>query len=147
MKVNVRAVVIQDGKLIVSHERRQAADHVLLPGGRVRQGESVHEALEREVREETGVEILADRLLYIAEVVAQYGVHDLILIWSARPRDPDAPIDEDALIPVDSPLAASIMPPVMGEIRSDLSNGWGSHPRWLGNVRRPPRSSVEDSAR
>lgn len=143
MKVNVRAVVIHDGRLLVSHERRQAADHVLLPGGRVRGGESVHEALEREVLEETGWAIAADRLLYVAEVVAMYGVHDLILIWSAHPRDPAVVIDEDALIALDSPLAASIMPPVMTEIREDLSSGWSEHPRWLGNIRQPPRPQDE----
>lgn len=148
MRVNVRALVLHNGRLLVSRERRQGVEHVLLPGGRVRHGESVHDALIREVAEETGLHVVPDRLLYIAEVVGMYGVHDLILIWSAEPRDRDVSISDDVLVAVDSEEAQSIMPRVMDQIGGDLNNGWAEHPRWLGNVRRPPRgpTSVEPRA-
>src|SRR5450432_678200 len=95
MRVNVRAIIFRDGKLLVSRERRQGVEHILLPGGRVQAGESINEALIREVAEETGLTIVADRLLYVAEVVGMYGVHDLILIWGASTEDEDSPIDDD----------------------------------------------------
>lgn len=139
MRVNVRALMLRDGKVVVSRERRQGVEHVLLPGGRVRDGESIHEALTREVGEETGLTVSADRLLYVAEVVGMYGVHDLILIWSADVNDTDVAISDDVLVAVDSDEARSIMPPVMAQIGGDLTNGTVQHPRWLGNVRRPPR--------
>ncbi len=142
MRVNVRALVVHDGRLLVSRERRQGVEHVLLPGGRVGHGESVHDALIREVAEETGLHVVPDRLLYIAEVVGMYGVHDLILIWSAEPQARDASIADDVLVAVDSEEARSIMPPVMDYIGGDLHNGWAEHPRWLGNVRQPPRGST-----
>jgi len=138
MRVNVRALILREGKVVVSRERRQGIEHVLLPGGRVRDGESIHEALTREVAEETGLIVSAGRLLYVAEVVGMYGVHDLILIWSADTDDATA-IPEEALVAVDSDQARSIMPPVMVEIGSDLNNGGAEYPRWLGNVRRPLR--------
>ena len=139
MRVNVRAVIIRDGKLVVSRERRQGVEHVLLPGGRVQDGESIHDALTREVAEETGLTIVPDRLLYIAEAVGMYGVHDLMLIWLAEPQDLHVPIGGDALVALDSPLTQSIMPPIVEHIHADLNNGWERQPRWLGNIRRPPR--------
>lgn len=139
MRVNVRAVIIRDGKLVISRERRQGVDHVLLPGGRVRDGESIHDALIREIAEETGLDIVADRLLYVAEVVGMYGVHDLMLVWLADPRDPDVALDENSLVTLDSAAAESIMPPIIEQISHDVRNGWAQQPRWLGNVRRPPR--------
>lgn len=138
MRVNVRALVVRDGRVLVSRERRQGLDHVLLPGGRVREGESIHSALVREVREETGLSVAPGRLLYIAEVVGMYGVHDLILIWSADISD-EAVSSDDVWIAADGTEAQSIMPPVMADIAEDIANGWSEHPKWLGNVRQPPR--------
>jgi 8-oxo-dGTP pyrophosphatase MutT (NUDIX family) len=140
MRVNVRALMLRDGKVVVSRERRQGIEHILLPGGRVRDGESIHEALTREVGEETGLTVSADRLLYVAEVVGMYGVHDLILIWSADLDDADVAISDADLVAVDSDEARLIMPPVMAQIGGEVTNGWAEHPRWLGNVRRPPRA-------
>jgi len=139
MRVNVRAVILRHGKVVVSRERRQGVEHVLLPGGRVRDGESTHEALIREVAEETGLTIVAERLLYIAEVSGMYGVHNLVLVWGARPQDPERLIDYDVLVTLDSPVAQSIMPPITEQIDADPRNGWAHHPRWLGNVRQPAR--------
>jgi 8-oxo-dGTP diphosphatase len=139
MRVKARAVILRDGKLVVSRERRRGRDHVLLPGGRVRDGESITDALIREVREETGLEIVPIRLLYVAEAVGSYRIHDLNLVWLAELRDPNAEIDDQALMPLDSPRVDSIMPPIVDRIAADASNGWPPAPRWLGNIVRSPR--------
>jgi len=139
MRVKVRAVLVRDGKLLVSRERRRGREHILLPGGRVRDGEAINDALIREVKEELGLEIVPDRLLYVAEVVGVYRVHDLNLIWLAAVRDGDTTIDERALIELDAPSLQSMMPPIADLIAADAAAGWPTCPRWLGNVRRAPR--------
>lgn len=136
MRVKVRAVVVRDRRLLVSRERRRAIEHLLLPGGRVQDGESITDALVREVREETGVEIVPKRLLYIAEVVGSYGAHDLNLIWLAELKDPAATISDELLIPFDDERMSRIMPPIIGQIVADAADGWQHPARWLGNVRR-----------
>ena len=138
MRVKVRAVIVQDGKLVVSRERRRGVEHLLLPGGRVKAGESILDALAREVAEETGLDVEPVRLLYVAEVVAGHREHDLNLIWLAAPRDDHAAIAPTALIAFDSPEAEAVMPPIIDQIKADAADGWSDEPRWLGNVRRPP---------
>ena len=136
MRVKARAVVVRDGRLLVSRERRRAIEHLLLPGGRVQDGESITDALVREVREETGLEVVPQRLLYIAEVVGAYGAHDLNLIWLAELADADAAISDDLLLAFDDDRLSSIMPPIVDQIAADADAGWQHPPRWLGNVRR-----------
>ena len=101
-------------------------------------GESISEALVREVAEESGLDVVPERLLYVAEVVGSYGVHDLNLIWLAGPRDAQLAVEPRALVALDSPEAQSIMPPIIDQIAEDAAGGWADEPRWLGNVRRPP---------
>ena len=139
MRVKVRAVIVRDGKLVVSRERGRGVEHVLLPGGRVQDGEAITEALVREVAEETGLDVVPERLLYVAEVVGSYGAYDLNLVWLSEPEDPVGVIDDDALVAFDSPLAQSIMPPIVEQIAADANSGWPEEPRWLGNVRRSAR--------
>ena len=145
MRVKARAVVVQDGKLLVSRERRRGIERLLLPGGRVRDGESVLDTLTREVIEETGVEVIPSRLLYVAEVVGMYGVHDLNLIWLADPKDPRA-IDDGVLVPLDSDLAEPIMPPIAARIAADAADGWPAQAQWLGNIRSPAAPNGPGSA-
>lgn len=142
MKVKVRAVVVRDGRLLVSRERRQGVEHLLLPGGRVRDGESITDALIRELAEETGLDVVPQRLLYVAEVVGMYGVHDLNVVWLAELRDPQVTIADDALVDLDSQEAQAIMPPIIDRIAADATNGWPQQARWLGNVRRAPDEST-----
>jgi ADP-ribose pyrophosphatase YjhB (NUDIX family) len=138
MRVKVRAVILQGRNVVVSRERRQGDEFLLLPGGRVQNGESIAEALVREVAEEVGLDVIPGRLLYVAEVVGSYGVHDVNLVWLAELRNAKAAIAADALVPLDSPEATAIMPPIIERLVADADSGWDEAPRWLGNIRRPP---------
>ncbi len=67
----VAAVIIEDGKLLlVRRAAEPSKDKWSIPGGSVEWGEPLVEALKREVREETGLEI---------EVGQVAGVFDLII--------------------------------------------------------------------
>ncbi len=65
-KYSTRAIIIRNGKIAVQHGT--AGDYKLLGGG-VEPGESLHEALVREVREESGLVVLPETIKEIGEIV------------------------------------------------------------------------------
>lgn len=136
MRLNVRAVIVRDGLLVVSSEERHGVNRPFLPGASVRDRESVVEALTRGVREDIGIEVIPQRLLYVAEVVGVYGVHDLNLVWLADPCEPGAPLDGLATVALDGDRGYAILPPLIEHIVADAANEFDNEPRWLGNVGR-----------
>jgi ADP-ribose pyrophosphatase YjhB (NUDIX family) len=54
---SVRAVIIEGGEALLMRRERQGAQYWVFPGGHVGEGETAHDALAREVLEETGIVI------------------------------------------------------------------------------------------
>jgi 8-oxo-dGTP pyrophosphatase MutT (NUDIX family) len=63
----VRAIVIEGDKILVMHRNKQGSQYYTLVGGRVNEGESLEQALVREIKEETGLEIVEARPVYFEE--------------------------------------------------------------------------------
>ena len=83
----VSAVIFRDGKvLLVRRSRSPGKGFYSLPGGRVEHGESLHQALAREVDEETGLRIDIVGLAGWREVLpgASAGGHYVIMSFAAR---------------------------------------------------------------
>jgi ADP-ribose pyrophosphatase YjhB (NUDIX family) len=133
-RVEVRAVILVDGRLVIHRERQVDGVHCSLPGGRVKHGEGILDALVREVSEETGLLIDPDRLLYIAEVLSGRGVHDLNLVFLAHLRATSARTADLELLDLDDPAAPSVRPPCINRIRQGVEDDWSATPEWLGNV-------------
>ena len=69
-RVAVGAVVFKDGKvLMVRRGKPPAKDQWAIPGGSVELGETLQDAAEREILEETGISIRAHAPFYTFEVI------------------------------------------------------------------------------
>lgn len=65
--------------LVIQRGRPPLAGTWTFPGGKVRGGESIAQAIEREVLEETGLRVVAGELVQIVELVSEgyhYVIHD-----------------------------------------------------------------------
>jgi 8-oxo-dGTP diphosphatase len=86
-QIAVSAAIFRDGKVLLTRRARSPAKGFYsLPGGRVEFGESLHQALGREIEEETGLDIDIIGLAGWREVLpaAAGAGHYLIMSFAAR---------------------------------------------------------------
>ena len=93
-QVAVGAIVIDEERLLMVQRARDPGKGLWsLPGGRVEAGEYMHDALVREVREETGLEVEPGPLVGYLEVVGE--PHYVILDCAARLVGGSDPVADD----------------------------------------------------
>ena len=80
-----------DDLLMIRRGHGPGAGSWSIPGGHVEMGETLHEALVREVAEETGLEVVVDRFLGWVERMGDEPelYHLVILDFAVTPLDPD----------------------------------------------------------
>ncbi|OCQ22847.1 hypothetical protein A7985_02505 [Pseudoalteromonas luteoviolacea] len=68
-RISVGAFVVENEKLLmVNHKREGRYDFWVAPGGGVKGTESLEEAVVREVKEETGLNVSVNKLMYVEEM-------------------------------------------------------------------------------
>lgn len=70
IRTAAKAIVIRDGRLLLTHCRDDSGDWYALPGGGQQPGETLCDALVRECREEIGAEVVVERLLFVRDYIA-----------------------------------------------------------------------------
>jgi ADP-ribose pyrophosphatase YjhB (NUDIX family) len=82
--VRVTGVVIEDDRILLLNQDTDTGRSWSLPGGKVEEGETIRDALIREMREETGLDIEPERLLYVCDHLPGGGTHVVHLTFEAR---------------------------------------------------------------
>lgn len=71
LRNSAKAVIIQNGKLLVIEKKDGQNSYFVLPGGGQKKDENLHEALIREVGEEVDARVEVGRLLHVREYVSE----------------------------------------------------------------------------
>lgn len=141
----VRGLIFNHEHLLVTQWRDAGVAFPI--GGRVEFGEPLVESLRREVREETGAQVTAFRLLYFAEnlFTTEKGVQFHEYGWYFRVEvdrpvcgldeiipNPDHPDLVICYLPLDKIGSAPFAPPFLPRyLPSDWANGFAGNPRYL----------------
>jgi 8-oxo-dGTP diphosphatase len=138
--LRVAGLLVSDGRILMVEQGREGERYWLLPGGGVRFGETLSDALRREFIEELGMRVGVSKLLAIVESVSpdpDYRKHVVHLVFEVsaphelapEPRDPKvldaAFLDEFRLQIVD------VRPPIT-EFLASCVRELPSSPQYLG---------------
>lgn len=134
-----------DDALLLVRQRRTSEAYYLLPGGGVDSGETVGDALIREVAEETGLKCLPIRPIFINDTISPDGLRHLVNITflvrvvggelSDRPSDPS--IEGIDLVPIASLGELDLRPPMADEIMRAYESGFEVQAQYLGPIWTP----------
>ena len=83
-QVRVTGILIEAGRILLVRQRLSERRSWSLPGGRLERGETMEQGMIREFKEETGLDVTVDRLLYLCD--AEASGHTLIHITFAVKR-------------------------------------------------------------
>ena len=151
----VAAVIEVDGEVMLVRQQGPTDPEPAwaLPGGRVEPGESLIEALARELMEETGLTLdeVSPTLLYVCEVIDPHdATHSVASVFRVRVRpdsgpinDPDGFIQEARFVPMADAIAylgqhpfPSMREPTSACLRGDGATFWSYRVSPLGVVER-----------
>jgi molecular chaperone GrpE (heat shock protein) len=76
IKVVIGALIFYEGKLFLGKDNGKWAKKWIIPGGKMDFGESIEEAIKREVKEETGLEIEVKKIGEVKSIVKPKEFHD-----------------------------------------------------------------------
>ena len=143
-RVRVAAFMMHQGRLVIVRHRKDGRAYHLLPGGGLEWGESLEEALVREVAEETGLECELGRVLTVNDTIAPDGSRHLVNITFAAevvgggltdaPDDPR--VEAVELIDPDDLLGLDLRPPIAARLLA-AADGDVPTPTYLGTVFAP----------
>lgn len=138
--IRVGGLLVQDGRVLMVEQGRDDERYWLVPGGGVRFGETLADALRREFLEELGLRVGVNRLLAIVESISPdpaYAKHVVHLLFetSAARELPPVPQDEAILSAefLDEVQLRNLdVRPPISEFLSSCARGMPSSPQYLG---------------
>ena len=151
LRPSAKAVIVADGRLLVIRMRdtRDGGEWLGLPGGGQRPGETIVDALRREVAEETGLLVEPIRLIWVRELIIALRddplfdpeVHAIEMFFEARMVDDSGrPTEEDAdqvgvaWVTAAELAASSFWPLALVGPLSEHLRGGDTGPVYLGDV-------------
>lgn len=141
-RIRVAALVIEDGRVLTVRHRRDGAEYHLLPGGGVEYGETLSDALAREVAEETGYRVLVGEPALVNDTIAPDSSRHVVNITfgcELISQDDSLIVADDRVVGVEWLDATSIRttdlrPPIQESVASLIDSGSFSGCRYLGSL-------------
>ena len=94
MRRAVRAIIQRDDSLLVMKRNKFGKEYYALVGGGIDLDETPEQALVREVKEESGLDVISQRLVYIEEAGEMYGTQ-YVFVCEVNGGEPALSLDSE----------------------------------------------------
>jgi 8-oxo-dGTP diphosphatase len=138
--IRVAGLLVREGRMLMVEQGHREERYWLLPGGGVKFGETLSDALRREFREELGLRVGVAKLLAIVESISpdkNYAKHVVHLVFEvsapheAAPEPLDSKVLSAAFLDETQLMVLDVRPPIT-EFLSSCVRELPSSPQYLG---------------
>lgn len=138
VRVRVGAIVLSEQRLLLVQHQKGERSYWLLPGGGLEAGETMFDCATREVREETGLTVAPERLVFVSESIAPPGGRHIlnVLVKAQLVGGHLAPpvgdvISEVAWVPLEQLAELTLHPPLAPALLEAANEGFKSPLRYM----------------
>jgi len=139
--VRVAAIIVRDGNILLARHERKGKSYYVLPGGGVDFGETLPEALVRELREEAGLTVRVGDLVLVNDGIPPDAARHILNLYFLAESDSGEPVVGHAdkrlvgleFLPVDQLSEITLYPDLRAELRGIIDGTWTGL-RYLGNL-------------
>lgn len=121
IEVRAEAILIRDGRILLARHEKKGAAYFVLPGGHVEHGETLAEALQRELVEELDLDAAVGELALVHDYIAKdrhVVNHAFRVTASGEPRvTPEGALTGAEWVPLADLGRVDLRPPIAAEIR------------------------------
>jgi ADP-ribose pyrophosphatase YjhB (NUDIX family) len=140
-RIRVAAIIVHDESILLVRHVKNGQSYWLLPGGGLEYGESLEEALCRELREETNLEIRVGDLVIVNDSINPDGTRHVInLCFTAEIVSGelrcgiDHRLEEVRFVPLREVPNLTFYPDVRDELIPAIEQGFPRRAAYLGNL-------------
>jgi 8-oxo-dGTP diphosphatase len=134
-------VLTADGKILLVKHRKGSRQYWVLPGGRLEYGETFQECAIRELKEETGLDIKVQRLIYMSEAIAPDRSRHIVNVYlTAEVIGGTLQLGSEPVlaavdyVPLEELETCTLYPPVGKKVVADAKTGFPPAIEYLGNL-------------
>ncbi len=140
-RIRVAAIIVENDQLLLVRHEKEGETYWMLPGGGVDFGETLAEALQRELREELCIECDIGPLLLVNDSIPEDRHRHIVNLYfgarivGGRPQvGEDERVVEAAFHPLDSLERIALRPVIHTILRGVIAEGNTQNDGYLGNL-------------
>ena len=139
-RIRVSVIIIDEGRILLVRHEKYGRTYWVLPGGGVDFGESLGEAVVREVKEETSLDITVDKLVFVDDILPEdRHRHVVDVYFTAKVVGGELKLGGDSIMrelryfPVEDLARIPFYPKIADQIIQEYRKGFPDSAHYLGN--------------